>query len=216
MRTAPRFAAAMLAAALCSGLWGCTDSTGNAEKIIGSWYSDDIGSAFCFREDGRLYLQTDISDTMTFDGQGVAHMTGSDMDYSSYCSYDGSTLSFVIEDTVEMLTISRRGEPDPDSAYGEYDVTGGIMLDTFSEEFGGAEGRYGVVLSEGSFVAEVDMCSYTISENGKKMTLSGEELSVFGTGSGDTVYDISFSGDKLRLESSGKKLEFTRNAGQDD
>ena len=113
-------------------------SSAEAQDVTGTWYSDEIQGSFVFGEDNKFAMQIDVSEMMTIDEKGVVHMNGDDTDYTEYCSYDGETFSFTMNQdsngngqdiSFEMMTMKRRDGVNKDSAYGEYTLISGYLYD---------------------------------------------------------------------------------------
>ncbi|MBP3250564.1 MAG: hypothetical protein J6M48_09470 [Ruminococcus sp.] len=191
-----------------------------SEDIAGDWYSEEIGGCFSFHEDGNFSIKIDISDMMTIDEKGVAHMVGEDEDYSDYCTYDGETLVFKVdmtpegqeptEDTVfEMMTIKRKDGVNKDSAYGEYTLISGYIYDEFAEEVTDPGDKYSIIVGENELWADVAMSTYTTQDG--KVLLDGEALEYFGMDSEeDAAFEYEIDGDELKLTSEGETLVLER------
>ncbi len=191
-----------------------------AGDLTGDWYSEEIGGCFSFHEDGNFSIKIDISDMMTIDEKGVAHMVGEDEDYSDYCTYDGETLVFKVdmtpegqeptEDTVfEMMTIKRKDGVNKDSAYGEYTLISGYIYDEFAEEVTDPGDKYSIIVGENELWADVAMSTYTTQDG--KVLLDGEALEYFGMDSEeDAAFEYEIDGDELKLTSEGETLVLER------
>ena len=147
-------------------------------------------------------------------------MTGEDEDYSEYCSYDGETFSFKLdmtpegeaptEDTVfEMMTMKRKDGADKESAFGEYTLVSGFIYEEFAEDVADPDGKYSIIVGDGTLWADVAMSTYTVSDG--KVILDGDALAYFGMEDDeDAAFDFEINGDELTLTNDGESLVMTK------
>jgi len=178
-------------------------------SIVGDWYNGQNKLMYSFGDDHKFRLKVDISETMTIDSNGTAHLVNSDTDYSDCCSYDGENYVFNIGGDVEMLNMKRKDGVNTETVFGNYTLLSGYFYEDFTEKFGDADGRYGIIISEDKLIAEIEMCSYS-TDNGN-LVLSGNDLSFFGgEDDGDRIMNYTIDGLYLTIINNGETMTFTR------
>lgn len=196
----------VLILALLLSLVSCGENEEVSDNsIVGEWYSGEIGGSFYFDDDNNFSLRVDVRDTMYIDENNVAHIAGSDEDYSGDCHFDGRTYSFEV-DGVDMLTMSR--EESSESAFGQYTLESGILYSMISSGDSGGSDRYSIIAGKDVFQAQIYMCKYSVSDN--IVTFSGEDLSFFGAESGGvSIFDFAVENNVLTLVGEKETLVFS-------
>lgn len=175
-------------------------------SIVGEWYSGEIGGSFCFDDDNNFSLKVDVSKTMYIDENNIAHITGSDDDFSDSCHFDGKTYSFEVNG-VDMLTMTR--ENSAETAFGEYTLQSGILYDELASVHGDLNGRYSIIADKDVFDAKIRMCEYSVNDS--MITFSGDDLFFFGAEE-DTVsiFNFAVENDVLTLVGENETLVFSK------
>lgn len=191
---------------------GCTDSQSESfqeydnTSILGEWYSGEIGGSFYFGDDNRFSLRVDMKKTMYIDENNIAHIAGSDEDFSDDCHFDGKTYSFEVNG-VDMLTMSR--EESSESAFGQYTLQSGILYDELSSVHGDLNDRYSVIADKDVFTAQIYMCEYSVNDN--IITFSGDDLSFFGAEEGTvSIFNFAVENNILTLVGKNDTLVFSK------
>lgn len=207
-----RRTAVILTGLLALSLAGCSEpeaespqKSGNAD-IVGEWYSGEIGGSFYFGEDNNFSLRVDVSETMYIDENNIAHIAGSDEDFSDGCNFDGKTYSFEVND-VDMLTMTR--EESSESAFGQYTLQSGILYDELSSVHGDLSDRYSIIADKDVFDAQIYMCGYSV--DGNMITFSGDDLSFFGAEKGtSSIFNFAVENNVLTLVGENNTLVFSK------
>jgi len=179
-------------------------------KLIGSWYSDEIGGNLSFSEDKKVSLSIDYSSIIHFNEDQKLEFSGITCD----SEYDGKTLSATVDagsETMEVLTIERIGKEDEDSIDGEYDLKGGELYSELQGIFDSETSSTLYVVVDGEdFDIKVNLCEY--KADGKKVELIGEGVEIFDFEDDDeAVLTYEIDGDKLTLtESGGNTIELKK------
>lgn len=185
--------------------------------IVGEWYNDEMGGTFCFDEENMVSMGMDYSEIMYFNANKELVMPGESGDELSVPSdYDGSTLSVSYSDeatgtTVELMTLVRADDADPDSLDGEYELMGGDLYDALiANLFGDIDSTVSMNISGETLSLKMSVCEY--SADGENMEMFGDGLSLFGIDNqADAVMSYTISGDTLSLtDASGIEMEFTK------
>lgn len=175
-------------------------------SIVGEWYSGEIGGSFCFDDDNNFSLKVDVTKTMYIDEDNIAHIAGSDEDFSDSCHFDGKTYSFEVNG-VDMLTMTR--EDASESAFGEYTLQSGILYDELASVHGDLSGRYSIVAGKDVFDAKIRMCEYSVNDS--IITFSGDDLSFFGAEEGTvSIFNFAVGNDVLTLVGANETLVFSK------
>lgn len=204
--------AIILAVLIFFSLTGCADSQSESSQeydntsILGEWYSGEIGGSFYFGDDNRFSLRVDMKKTMYIDENNIAHITGSDEDFSDDCDFDGKTYSFELNG-VNMLTMSR--EESSESAFGQYTLESGILYDELSSVHGDLSDRYSIIADKDVFDAQIYMCEYSVNDN--IITFSGDDLSFFGAEKGTvSIFNFAVENNVLTLVGENNTLVFSK------
>ncbi len=193
-------------------LTGCADSQTESSQeydntsISGEWYSGEIGGSFYFSDDNKFSLRVDVTKTMYIDENNIAHIAGSDEDFSDDCYFDGKTYSFEVNG-VDMLTMSR--EESSESAFGQYTLQSGILYDELSSVHGDLNDRYSIIADKDTLIAQIYMCEYSINDN--IITFSGDDLSFFGAEEGTvSIFNFAVENNVLTLVGENDTLVFSK------
>lgn len=193
-------------------LVSCRDSVSessqkyDSENILGEWYSGEIGGSFYFDDDNNFSLRVDVTGTMYIDENNIAHIAGSDDDFSDSCHFDGKNYSFEVNG-FNMLTMSR--EESSDSAFGQYTLKSGILYDELSSVHGDLSDRYSIIADKDVFTAQIRMCKYSVNDN--IITFSGDDLSFFGAEEGTvSIFNFAIENNVLTLVGSDSTLVFSK------
>lgn len=193
-------------------LTGCVDSQSDSSQeydntsIIGEWYSGEIGGSFYFSDDNDFSLRVDMKKTMYIDENNIAHIAGSDEDFSDDCHFDGKTYRFEVNG-VDMLTMSRNESSE--SAFGQYTLQSGILYDELSAVHGDLGDRYSIIVDKDVFDAQIYMCKYSVNDN--IITFSGDDLSFFGAEKGTvSIFNFAVENNVLTLVGENNTLVFSK------
>ncbi|MCM1132581.1 MAG: hypothetical protein NC340_03825 [Ruminococcus flavefaciens] len=207
-----KLTAVLICSAVISSLSACGDSQSESspkysrDDILGEWYSGEIGGSFYFGEDNNLSLRVDVTDMMYIDENNIAHIAGSDEDFSDSCDFDGRTYSFEVNG-VDMLTMSR--EESSESAFGEYTLQSGILYDELSSVYGDLNDRYSIIADKDTLNAQIRMCEFSVKNN--IITFSGNDLSFFGADEGTaSIFNFAVQSDVLTLVGTSNTLVFAK------
>lgn len=175
-------------------------------SIIGEWYSGEIGGSFCFDDDNNFSLKVDVTKTMYIDENNIAHIAGSDEDFSDSCHFDGKTYSFEVNG-VDMLTMTR--ENSAETAFGEYTLQSGILYDELASVHGDLNDRYSIIVDKDVFDAKISMCEYSVNDS--RIIFSGDDLSFFGAKEGTvSIFNFAIENNILTLVGENETLVFSK------
>ena len=176
------------------------------KDLLGSWYGDStgVGLGFLFRDDASIDLFMDMSSQIYFEGEKL-YFAGTETPDDAI-TFDGKSLSVNVSGT-EIMTLDKIEDIDGSDYYGEYELTGGMLLNSIPET-GSDEGIH-IIFDDG-----ISVCSYLgvmqYSAEDGEMTLIDHSGMLTGS-EGETeeaTYEIS--GDTLSLTAEGETLEMSR------
>lgn len=186
--------------------------------VVGEWYNDEMGGTFCFDEENQVAMGMDYSSIMYFNADKELVMLGgigSD-GITVPVDYDGSNLSVSYSDettdtNVELMTLVRVDDADPDSLDGVYELMGGDLYDALiANLYGDIDSTVSMTVSGETLSLKMSVCEY--SADGENMEMFGDGLSLFGIeNQEDAVMSYTISGDTLSIvDAAGEKMDFTK------
>lgn len=176
------------------------------EELLGAWYGDStgIGLGFNFKDDSTVDLFMDMSSQIYFEGENL-YFAGTETPEDAI-TFDGKSLSVNVSGT-EIMTLEKIDDIAGSDYYGEYELTGGMLLDSIPET-SSDEGIH-IIFDDGKSV-----CSYMsvmqYSAKDGEMTLTDHSGMLTGTSGETEDATYSISGDTLSLTSEGETLEMSR------
>ncbi len=191
-----------------------SDSYKGSDDITGVWYSDEMECALSFTDSKVLGIMVDISEEMWYDEKGVVHFVGQDDEsMADYCKYDGSTLQFLIDvDDVEsdMMTLKRKGDADPNSAYGMYEMVSGMFYDQQVANYSAlAESpEIDAILGNESLIILINVGSYTI--DGSRVVFDKDAAAMLELSEEDAYMDFEVKGNTLTLDDGGDVITLSK------
>lgn len=182
--------------------------------LVGRWRGDS--AELYFQEDGMISADFDISVLMMFNSDGAFMLSGNEYPRENV-QYDGTNLTVLADSTeedeaaepVEIISLIRTDEPNPDEIDGRYAFASEELKDNLVAAIVGEEAEdidITMLIRNGHCIISIrDFCSYT--QKGDVLMLSGTLLDFSNVGDCTFVLD----GDTCTIyDSNGDTDEFVK------
>ncbi|MBO4877180.1 MAG: hypothetical protein J5501_04135 [Ruminococcus sp.] len=189
------------------------------QALIGTWKGDAAG--YRFQDDRKVSLLMDLSSSLHFNSDGSFVLAGET--YSKdLVSFDGSLIkaTFIYEpaegeevdesllEPVDVIELSRKGEPDKSTFDGLYDVVGGEYISMIAQNLAIAPEKLSLeaeIDGENLNITAVDYCDYEVSDG--LLEMFSENMQFVDENATSVKYRYEISGDELKLTYLGETEE---------
>ncbi len=224
-------AASLLCLCGCSGNTSTTDSDSSAsdsgnhvarvsvnpidENIYGTWSNGENG--YTFQEDRFVSLPMDITPSLSFTDDGSLMMNETEIP-KDMIEFDGTVLKPVyateeFDDTVDVVILERKGEPDSSTYDGTYTMTGGRYFELIANYLGCETDKVNIeaYIDGPNFkINVVNFCQYETNDG--VLEMFSENFGLIDENASSVKYTYEIDGDTLNLTyiDTGEKEVYSR------